>query len=74
MIGCIKNNLPIKNINERIDVVIVDAWESSCLKTITIETITENYEVLADNGGTYDLDEVCVYDLAWLCDYYCKNE
>ena len=72
MIGCIESNLPIENINERID-VIVDYWNGSCLKTITVETITDNYEVLADNGGIYELVEVSIYDLAWLCTHYCKN-
>jgi hypothetical protein len=72
MLSHIKRNLPIKDINERID-VIVDGWDGSYLKTMTVESINEKGHVLVDNGGIYDLDEVCVYDLAWLCDYYCKK-
>lgn len=72
MLSHIKRNLPIEDINERID-VIVDGWVGSYLKTITVESINEKGHVLADDGGIYDLDEVGVYDLAWLCNYYCKK-
>lgn len=72
MLSHIERNLPIEDINERID-VIVDGWDGSYLKTITVESINEKGHVLADNGGIYDLDEVSVYDLAWLCNYYCKK-
>lgn len=72
MLSHIERNLPIEDINERID-VIVDGCDGSYLKTITVESINEKGHVLADNGGIYDLDEVCVYDLAWLCNYYCKK-
>lgn len=71
MISCIKKNCPIDNIDMFID-VITSNWDGEFLKTVRLESITKNGDVITDNRN-YDLDDVSIYDLAWLCDYYCKN-
>lgn len=71
MISCIKKNCPIDNIDERID-VITSNWDGAFLKTATLKSITESGDVITDDYN-YEIDDICIYDLAWLCDYYCKR-
>lgn len=71
MLSHIKRNLPINDIDERID-VITSNWDGDFLKTVTLKSITKGGECITDDYN-YDLAEVCIYDLAWLCDYYCKK-
>lgn len=71
MLSLIKRNLPIYDIDERIDVV-ASSWDGDFLKTITLKSITIDGDVISVDYN-YRLDDICIYDLAWLCDYYCKK-
>ena len=68
MIEYLKSKAPINDINERVDVVI-DGWNGEVLITTEINSINERGEAETDTYN-YDLNDILIEDLAWLCNHY----
>lgn len=67
MIDYLKNH-PLYGIEEKIDVVD-SSWDGDFLRTITIVSITKDGNVVTDDEIIWDLDDVIIEDLAYLCNY-----
>lgn len=68
MIEHLKSKAPINDINERVDIVI-DGWDGEVLITTEIDAINERGEAETDTYN-YDLNDILIEDLAWLCNHY----
>ena len=67
MIDYLKNH-PLYDIEEKIDVVD-NSWDGDFLRTITIVSITKDGNVVTDDEIIWDLEDVIIEDLAYLCNY-----
>jgi hypothetical protein len=67
MIDYLKNH-PLYGIEEKIDVVDHN-WDGDFLRTVTIVSVNEDGEAVTDNEVTWDLEDVIIEDLAYLCNY-----
>ena len=68
MIEHLKSKAPINDINERVNVVI-EGWDGEVLITTEINSINDRGEAETDTYN-YDLNDILIEDLAWLCDNY----
>lgn len=67
MIDYLKNH-PLYGIELKIDVVDHN-WDGDFLRTVTIVSVTEDGEAVTDNEVVWDLEDIIIEGLAYLCNY-----